>query len=409
MPTQKVEIGFDLAGNNGPFFVLDDTERGVLDNTAWTLAGTFFYDVTQYVKDIQISRGKNRDIDSYSAGESVVTMNNYNRYFDPTFQASPFYGNIIPRREVRISSNGIQQYFGTIDDWNLAYSINGESVVTFVTSDGFYRFNNQTLTPGTATVQTTGNRINAVLDDPNVAWPSAFRAIDTGVVTAGADVIADNTNALAYLKLVEKTEFGAFFIAKNGKATFKDRTVVQPISPPVTLSDTDESGIGYSDIRITYGSEQLANEIVVSSVVTESTVTAVDLASQGVYGVLNLTLSDLLMNTDEQVEDLAVYLANKYSQPEYRFEAVEIILDDLSPEDQNKILNLELNDVVKIQFTPNGIGPAIQQYVEIININHRADLQIHRVTLGLARLDFLYFILDDPTFGTLNTDNALGY
>ena len=408
MPTQKVEIGFDLAGNNGPFFVLDDAERGVLDNTAWTLAGTFFYDVTQYVKDIQISRGKNRDIDSYTAGESVVTMNNYNRYFDPTFAASPFYGNIIPRREVRISTNGIQQYFGTIDDWNLAYSIQGESVVSFVTSDGFYRFNNQTLTAGTGTTQTTGERINAILDDPEVAWPTAFRSIDTGIVTVGEDVIAENTNVLAYLKLVEKTEFGALFIAKNGDLTFKDRTVVQPTSDLVLLSD-DGTGIGYSDIRITYGSEQLANEIVVSSVVTESTVTAVDINSQSIYGVLNLTLSDLLMNTDADVEDLAVYLANKYSQPEYRFESVEIILDDLSPTDQAKILNLELNDVVKIKFTPNGISPAIEQYVEIININHRADLQIHRVTLGLARLDFLYFILDDPTFGTLDTDNALGY
>lgn len=408
MPTQKVEIGFDLAGNNGPFFVLDDAERGVLDNTAWTLAGTFFYDVTQYVRDIQITRGKNRDIDSYSAGESVVTLNNYNRYFDPTYAASPFYGNIIPRREVRISSNGIQQYFGTIDDWNLRYAVQGDSTVTFVTSDGFYRFNNQTLTPGTATVQTTGERISAVLDDPAVAWPSTFRNIDTGVVTVGANVVAENTNALSYLKLIEKTEFGAFFIAKNGYATFKDRTIVQPTTGIVTLTD-DSTGIGYSDIRITYGSEQLANEIVVSSAITTSTVTAIDLASQGVYGVLNLTLSDLLMNSDDQVEELAVYLANKYSQPEYRFDAVEIILDDLSVEDQNKVLNLELNDVVKVQFTPNGIGPAISQYAEIININHRADLQIHRVTLGLARLDFLYFILDDPTFGTLNTDNALGY
>jgi len=408
MPTQKVEIGFDLAGGAGPFFVLDDTERGVLDNTAWTLAGTFFYDVTQYVKDIQINRGKNRDIDSYTAGESIVTMNNYNRYFDPTFQASPFYGNIIPRREVRISSNGIQQYFGTIDDWNLAYNIQGESTVSFATSDGFYKFNNQALNAGTATVQTSGERISAVLDDHNVNWPSTFRNIDTGVATLGEDVIAEGTNVLAYLKLVEKTEFGAFFIAKNGYATFKDRTVVQPVTGLVELTD-DGTGIGYSDLRITYGSEQLANEIIVSSVVTESTVTAVDLASQGVYGVLNLTLSDLLMNSDDQVEDLAVFLANKYSQPEYRFDAVEIILDDLSLADQNKVLNLELNDVVKVKFTPNGIGPAIQQYAEIININHRADLQIHRVTLGLARLDFLYFILDDPTFGTLDTDNALGY
>jgi hypothetical protein len=388
--------------------VLDDAERGVLDNTAWTLAGTFFYDVTQYVKEISITRGKNRDIDSYTAGEAVVTMTNYNRYFDPTYAASPFYGNIIPRREVKISSNGIQQYFGTIDDWNLRYDIRGTSEVTFVTSDGFYRFNNQTLTPGTATVQTTGARINAILDDPAVDWPSAYRSIDTGIVTAGADVIAENTNALQYLKLVEKTEYGAFFIAKDGKATFRDRAIVEPATGLVLLTD-DNTGIGYSDIQITYGSEQLANEIVVSSAITTSTVTAIDLASQSVYGVLNLTLSDLLMNDDAQVEDLAVYLANKYSQPEYRFDAVDVILDDLSSTDQNKVLGLELNDVVKVKFTPNGIGPAIEQYAEIININHRADLQTHHVTFGLARLDFLYFILDDPTFGTLDTDNALGY
>jgi hypothetical protein len=408
MPTQKVEIGFDLAGNNGPFFVLDDAERGVLDNTAWTLAGTFFYDVTQYVKDIQITRGKNRDIDSYSSGEAVVTMTNYNRYFDPTYQASPFYGNIIPRREVKISSNGIQQYFGTIDDWNLRYAIQGDSEVTFVTSDGFYRLNNQTVTPGTATVQSSGARINAILDDPGVAWPSTYRSVDTGVVTVGANVVPDNQNALSYLKLVEQTEHGAFFIAKDGKATFKSRSIVQPTTAPVLLTD-DNTGIGYSDIRITYGSEQLANEIVVTSAVSGTTVTAIDLASQGVYGVLNLTLSDLIMNSTSDVESLAVFLANKYSQPEYRFEAVEVILDDLSPTNQNKILGLELNDVIKVKFTPNGIGPAIEQYVEIINIAHRADLQIHRVTLGLARLDFLYFILDDPTFGRLDADNTLGY
>lgn len=408
MPTQKVEIGFDLAGGNGPFFVLDDVERGVLDNTLWTLAGTFFYDVTEYVKNIQITRGKNRDIDSYSAGESVVTMNNYNRYFDPTYTASPFYGNIIPRREVKITTNGVQQYFGTIDDWNLLYNIQGESTVSFVTSDGFFRLNNQTVTAGTATVQSSGARVNAILNDPGVAWPSTLRAIDTGVTTIGANVQTNDQNALQYLKLIEKTEFGAFFIAKDGKATFKSRAVVQPITVPVLLTD-DNTGIGYSDIRIVYGSEQLANEIVVSSTVTAGTVTAVDLASQGVYGVLNLTISDLLMNSNAQVEELAVFLANKYAQPEYRFEAVEVIIDDLSLADQNKILALELNDIIKVKFTPNKIGPAIEQYVEIININHRIDLQSHRVTFGLARLDILYFILNDPTFGTLDADNALGY
>lgn len=408
MPTQKVEIGFDLQGGNGPFFALDDPERGVLDNTAWTLAGTFFYDVTQYVKNVTISRGKNRDIDSYTAGESVVTMNNYNRFFDPTFAASPFYGNIIPRREVKISTNGIQQYFGTIDDWNLSYSIQGEAIASFVTSDGFYRLNNQVISPGHMFSTFSGLIVGAVLDFPTVDWPQNLRNVDTGIVRIGEYNVPDDTNVLSYLKLIEKTEYGSFFIAKDGKATFKSRALVQPTTVPVLLTD-DGTGIGYSDIKIIYGSEQLANEIVVTSAITNTTVTAIDLASQSVYGILNLTLPDLLMQNNSDVESLAVFLASKFSQPEYRFEAVEIILDDLSLANQNKILNLELNDVIKVKFTPNGIGPAIEQYVEIININHRADLQIHRVTLGLARLDFLYFILDDPTFGTLDTENALGY
>lgn len=408
MPVQTVEVGFDLTANGGPFLVLDDPVSGQLDNSDWTLGGTLFYDITDDVRNIQIVRGKSRDLDTYSAGEAIVELSNESRQYDPTFVDSPYYGQIIPKREVRIKSNGIYQYYGVIDDWNLQYTIDGDSTATFVASDGFVYLNNQTLTGGTATAQTSGQRIEAILDDPSVQWPAANRTIDTGVTTLGADVIEPNTNVLSYLKLVETTENGRFFVSKDGKMTFQDRTVVATSTGSVELTDTG-SGIGYSEMNVVYGSELLANEVVVSSVITQATSTAIDEDSQNAYGIFNLTLSDLLMDTDQQAEDLAVYLASKYSQPEFRFESVVVILDDLTEAEQNQVLGIELGQVVKVAFTPNGIPPAIVKYGEVIYCNHEIDLETHKVTLGLATLSFASLVLDDPEFGKIDEGNALGF
>jgi hypothetical protein len=115
------------------------------------------------------------------------------------------------------------------------------------------------------------------------------------------------------------------------------------------------------------------------------------------------------MDSDDQVEDLAVFLASKYSQPEYRIDSVDIHLNDLSTTNQNKILGLELGDVVKVTFTPSGIPPAIVKYAEIINIKHDTTLELQTVTLGLATLDQTAFVLDDETFGRLDSDNGLGF
>lgn len=408
MPTQKVEVGFDLTGTGGPFLVLDDPIAGQLDNADWVLGGTLFYDLTNRVRSIRLDRGKSVDIGTFSAGEVVVELNNNDRAFDPLYASSPFYGNIVPKREVRVSTNGIRQFSGVIDDWNLEYSVQGDATATFVASDGFVFFNNQTLTPGTATVQSSGARISAVLDDAAVNWPTALRNIDTGVATLGADVIADNTNALTYLRLVEQSEFGRFFIGKNGYATFLDRTVAASSSGAIHLSD-DGTGIGYANLKIVYGSEQLANEVVVSSVITTSSVTAVDTDSQSAYGIFNLTLEGLLVNTDAQLEDLAVFLASKYSQPEYRIDSVDVHINDLSEANQNAVLGLEIGDVVKVTFTPSDIPPAIVKYAEIINIKHNTSLELQTVTLGLATLDTTAFVLDDETFGRLDADNGLGF
>ncbi len=407
-PAQKVEIGFDILSSGlGPYFILDDPIKGKLDNTEYLLAGVLFFDVTSLVQSVAIQRGKNRQLDQFDSGLANIVFNNNDRTFDPEYALSPYAGQIVPKRQVRISSGGIVQFAGLVDDWNLSYEPNGDSIAAAACSDATSSFATQTLSTRTNSVQKSGERINAILDLPEINWPASLRDIDTGQMTLGADIVPDNINALTYLRLVESSEPGAFFIGKAGNVIFRDR-IAAPVSGGVTLAD-DGSGIKYQSLRVQYGSELLANEVVVGSDITSTEVTALDLTSIDTYGIFNLTRTGLLINDADDVSELATFYANKYSQPEYRFESVEILLDELSAVDQNSLLNLEIGDVVEIKFTPNGIAPAISKYAEIIRIDNSIDLDNHIMSLGFSTLDFALLVLDDAQFGKLDAGNALAF
>jgi hypothetical protein len=407
-PTQKIEIGFDLTDSGtGPFFRLDDPIQGVLDNTSFVLGGELFYDVTNFVTSVSITRGKNRELDQYDQGLANIVFNNNDRTFDPEYAASPFAGQIIPKRQVRISSGNLIQFYGLIDDWNLTYEPNGDSIAAAACSDATASFASQTFFERTNIVEKSGDRINTLLSLPEVGWPLSLRQIDTGQMTLGADTIADNTNVLEYFRLVEQSEPGAFFIGKDGSVIFKDR-ITAPLTDGVTLAD-DGTGIPYQTIRVQYGSELLANEIVLESAITTTQVTQQDLDSIEEYGVFNLTTTGLLIGDDNDLIELADFYSQKYSSPEYRFEAVDILLDELTLQQQADLLALELGDVVQIKFTPNQLPPAINKYAEIISVNHSIDLDNHILTLGFATLDFALFVLDDAQFGKLDSGNALAF
>jgi len=64
-------------------FVLDSTEQGVLDQDA--LGGLEFVNVTDRLASVSIQRGKNRDLERYSAGSLDVSFNNEDRFFDPVY------------------------------------------------------------------------------------------------------------------------------------------------------------------------------------------------------------------------------------------------------------------------------------------------------------------------------------
>jgi hypothetical protein len=406
VPTPKVEIGFDIVGANAPFFTLDDPTKGILDNTIYPLGGQIFYDVTNSVRGITTRRGKNRQLDEFDAGLANVVFENNDRTFDPEYVNSPYYGQIIPKRAIRISSAGNRIFTGVIDDWNLNYEPGGFSEASAAASDAFTLFNTQTLSAGTATAQLSGARINAILDLPDVNWPQQDRDIDAGITQLGADVFAEDTNVLQYLRTVSNSEPGNLFINKIGHVTFTDRN---PNSGNKVIGFADDgTGIPYQGMKVVYGSELLYNEIVLGSQFA-GTVTATDPQSIDEYGVLNLTQNDLLVSSPTVLEQLAAYYAIKYSQPEYRFESIDVVLDDLGDTEQQEILDLEIGDFVTVKFTPNGIPPSIRKVAEIIRIDHDITPEAHIVSLGFSTTEGAFWTLSDIIFGRLSTGNVLGF
>ena len=394
VPTPLVEIGFDLTETGtGPFFRLDDPVRGKLDNEDWLLGGTLFYDVTDYVRSIAIKRGKNQALDQYDAGLLNVVFNNNDRTFDPEYEASLYYTQIIPKRQIRISSGGVLQFYGLIDDWNLTYEPDGDSLASASASDAFSFFANQTILERTNSVQQSGDRLNTILSLPEIDWPLEERDIETGAMELGADTVAANTNALDYIRLISRSEPGSFFISKAGHVVFRDRRT-GPSSGGTTLSN-DGSGIPFNNLQVEYGSELLYNEVVVDSALLETGFQANAIDSIREYGIFNLTRTGLLINSDTDLEAYGTFLANKYKDPEYRFKSLQIVVDQRTPSQQTELLGLELGDVVEIKFTPNNIAPAISKYAEIIAIDNEVTATNHVMTLGFATLDFALLVLDD--------------
>lgn len=405
MATNKVEIGFDLSGlPDSEFARLDDAFFGILDAPQTILGGAIYQDVTPSVITYNVNRGKSRQLDRYQAGKANVTLDNNDRIFDPLYGESPYRGQLIPKRALRITSNNVIQYEGLIDDWDLTYSPQGNSFAGIVASDAFAQFANQTLAGGTATAQFTGERIATVLSNAGVQWPNTRVNAETGLQFLQADVINDGVGALAYLNTITDSEPGSLFIGKAGDVVFKDRGAASA-GTPIKFAD-DGTGIPYQELAVVYGAELLFNEVTVERA-NGGTAIATNQASQDEYGILSLSRTGLPLDNDTSAENLAQYLVSQFAEPEYRFEAITIEIIDLPPATQTSVLDLELGDFVQVKFTPNNIPPAIDRFAEVIRISQTVTETSHKITFGLASTEYNFWKLSDFVFGRLG--NALAY
>lgn len=401
----RVQIAFDQTLTTPVnFFTLDNATRGVLDNTAYVLGGDVLVDVTADVRGVQIRRGRSRQLDRFTAGNANITLNNRTRKYDPLNTAGPYYGSLIPRKQMVIDVDGTPLFTGMVADWNYTYDMGGDSVAEPSCVDGFALLAEQTLTVGTQVSQLTSARIDAKLTE--LGWSSVTRTLSTGQATLDADVITADVNALQYLQKVETSEPGALFIGKAGDVVFRDRTYLEAFSSGVTFGT---GGVPFAAIDVVYGVEEMTNSVQVTytaGTVVAGTAVSDSLTSQAKYGVMEQKY-DTLLSTAAQAQLLADWQVSVYDEPRYRVNSVTVNLLRLTSVQKTAVLGLELGDVVLVTWTPNNVGSAISQYVTVDAIEHEIAPDAHTVTFTLSQ-SMAALILDNTTYGTLD-NNILGF
>ena len=412
-PDTRVRIAFDLAaGGSGAFFTLDDPVKGLLDGTVYKLAGDILEDVTNDVRSIAVRRGRSRELERYQAGAATIDLDNSARKYDPAAGTAitPYGASMRPRKAITVSSAGLPVFTGVVDDWDLDYRLEGNHIASVKATDGFVFLAQQEIQPHTATAGTTGERIVDILDRSEISWPAAKRNIDGGVATLQADTIGGTAdpqavNALQYLQKVDEAEQGALFIAADGVLTFRDRSTLQILT--TTKFADDGTGIPFSNIEASYGSEELRNRITVTRL-NGGTATAEDATSIAAYGAIDYEIRDTLLADDGQAQDLADLILARYKEPLLRIDSVEVVLNALNDAQTAEVLALDLGALVQVLYTPSGIGDPIDQFVRLDSIEHTIDAAQHRVRLSFSQGEPPALVLDSATFGILDT-NTLGF
>jgi hypothetical protein len=190
-----------------------------------------YIDVTQYVENVSISRGINRNLDDFSAGSVSVTFVNNDRVFDPLNTSSPLwysaggYTLVQPAGQIRISSNGVRRFTGFIQDWDFNYEDSGfDATATLTALDMMYRVSNATFTGGTAgIVQDTATRIKTVMN-ANGFDASEYAGVRGGQTLLGYDENSAGDNVLSYLQNVARSEPADFYSNASAVMQLKDRS-----------------------------------------------------------------------------------------------------------------------------------------------------------------------------------------
>jgi hypothetical protein len=234
-------------------FILDTS---TLDSSA-VLGGAVWYDISQYIQDVQIMRGRVNPLREPSCNPGTASF----RIFDPKFYfsvvntASPYYNSTDGRlaigvsTPVRISRNGEFLFVGQITTYDQNIQQPNYSTVNVTCSDAIQTFNNIKLAAQSTTQESSGVRINTVLNSAGVLTSSSERNVATGVAIIGAVPIEDGASLQDYLLRIQNCEYGRMFMSRNGAFIAQSRVLPEVINLAATLSDTG-SGIEYDTFDI---------------------------------------------------------------------------------------------------------------------------------------------------------------
>ena len=405
-PTLRVRFGF-----TPNVFTLDDAIRGVLSAGNVLAGAVVLTDVTSFVQSVSISRGRSRDLNSFSSGTATITLeNSADGRFNPANSSSPYFPGIEPLITVVIDclvageSTHTNLYTGFVTDWLTQYPNQTTSKVEVSCSDAFVKLANIEVNSLTAGSSDSGTMVSSILSNSQVSF-SGTTSVETGNSTMQA--INKSTNVLALIQEIEKSENGSFFVGADGTLNFKKRHSSFPSATTTVFSD-DGSDIPYLEVNQPVDDDLIFNVI---NLTREggSLQTKEDTSSQSKYLKRVLERSNLLNSTDADVEQAAIFLLSKFKDALPRFSQMVLNIDTLSSSNQLAVLGLELSSAIKIEITPPGESSQLarESVIDGINFAITPDDFVLRFNVSDA-VNSAFFRLNDSVFGVLN-DDRLAY
>ena len=405
-------------------FILDDTVKGLLDNTTYVLDGTTeFANVMDSVTNVNVRRGR-RDVgDQFSAGTMTFTIQDVDGVFNPFDENSPYYDTaeskpgLAPLRAVqliRYSSTDVPEslFSGYVVNYDYNFALGGLDTVTVYCADQFYLLAQTYLDELNVTVETSGERIETVLDLPEVAFPAGARDIATGTVNLGhaaAYTVPAGTNVLQYLTQINDTaEFGRLFMSRDGVLTFQNR-IGNTLSASVADFHDDGTNFKYDGVGISFEADSVINRSVLTAL-DGKTATATDAGSIATYFIQTSSITNSLLHVQGEIDTAASYLLNPEPEPRYTSVATKYLM--LTTAQKDTLATVDIGDTITIEKTfPSGAGTTqLAQELSVEGIEHRLDFSTgHSVLYSTAPTTIVYeLILDDLVYGTLDELNVLG-
>ena len=421
--TLEIDAGFQIDA-----FTLDDSVKGVLDNTTYVLDGTTqFADVTDGTLNVNIRRGRRDQGDTFSAGTMSFTLNDTlaGGVFNPFDTSSPYYDanagvpGLAPMRTVRFgrydASNTLEYLFvGKVVNFDYNFALGGLNTVTVYCADNFYLLSQTYMNELNVVAETSGQRVETILDLPEVDYPNGVgdRDISAGTVDLGHSseyTIPQGTNVLAYLSQInDSAEFGRLFVGRSGTLTFQNR-IGNTLSAPVAEFHDDGTNYKYDRVGITFEADQVVNRAYVEGL-DGTNATDTDATSIATYFIQTESITNSLLHVQGQIDAAAAYLLEP--DPEARYTDVSTQFTMLTSGQRDTVAIIDIGDTITIEKTfPTGVGTtSLAQELSVEGIEHAIDFNTgHRMTFYTAPTTIIYeLILDDPVYGVLDSDNVLG-
>lgn len=417
----RIETGFIVNS-----FRLNNSVAGVLGNTTYVLTGTTeFASVLDSCTNVNVRRGRRDTGDQFAAGTMSFTIQDVDGIFSPFDENSPYYDTpqskpgLAPMRQVElirydITNNEEFLFRGKIVNYDYNFALDGLDTVTVYCADNFYLLAQTVMDELNVDPETSGQRIETILDLPEVDYPTGptARNIDPGTVNLGHSseyTVAAGTNVLQYLSQINQTaEFGRLFMSRDGVLTFQPR-IGQTLSGSVADFHDDGTAIPYDELGITFEADAVVNRTLIEGL-NGTTGTANDATSQAAYFIQTDSITNSLLHDATEIADAATYLLD--GEPEPRFNAIGTQFAALTNAQRDTVAVVDIGDTVTIEKTfPSGVSvTSLAQELSVEGIEHYIDFRNgHRIRLFTSPTTIVYqFVVGDLVYGVLGADNVLG-